>query len=173
MNALLSDPQSWVQSLSGGAQKKVGFNVLDWVNRATGGQAPPPGSDKQETSPKDFMSYLKNGVQLAKLANFLSPGSARGANENPQSQSGQLENIGKFLGFAKNIAGLRDNQLFKADDLVNGKGYGNVLGTLLQLGMNAQQSFGKQGINAESLMQFAGSAARSGIFSNCLSCFKK
>lgn len=57
------------------------------------------------------MKYLQNGVQLAKLANFLSPGSGRNVNENPQTQGSQLENIGKFLGFAKNVAGLGDSQL--------------------------------------------------------------
>jgi len=119
------------------------------------------------------MGYLKNGVQLAKLANFLSPGSARNINENPQSQPSQLENIGKFLGFAKNIGGLGDSQLFKAEDLNQGKGYGSVLSTLLSLGLNAQQNFGKQGLNAESLMQIATTAARSGLFNNCLGCFKK
>jgi len=173
MSSLLGDTASWVSSLSGPAQKKVGFNVLDWVNRATGGQAPPPGIDKQETSPKDFMGYLKNGVQLAKLANFLSPGSARNINENPQSQPSQLENIGKFLGFAKNMGGLGDSQLFKAEDLNQGKGFGQVLTTLLSLGMNAQQNFGKQGLNTDSLMQIARAAASSGMFNNCLSCFKK
>jgi len=157
----------------GRLRKKVGFNVLDWVNRATGGQAPPPDNGKGETAPKDFMSYLKNGVQLAKLANFLSPGSARNINENPQSQPSQLANIGKFLGFAKNIGGLGDSQLFKAEDLNQGKGYGSVLSTLLSLGLNAQQNFGKQGLNAESLMQIATTAARSGLFNNCLGCFKK
>jgi len=159
--------------LSGPAQKKAGFNVLDWVNRATGGQNPPPGSEKQETSPKDFLGYLKNGVQLAKLANFLSPGSTRNINENPQSQSGQLENIGKFLNFAKNIGGLGDSQLFKAEDLNNGKGFTQVLTTLITLGISASQNFGKQGLNADSLMQFATQAARSGLFNNCLSCIKK
>lgn len=172
-SSLLGDTTAWVSSLSGNASKKVGFNVLDWVNRATGGQNPPPGTDKQETAPKDFMGYLKNGVQLAKLANFLSPGSARGINENPQSQPSQLENIGKFLGFAKNIGGLGDSQLFKADDLNQGKGYTQVLSTLLQLGMNAPQQFGKQGLNADTLIQLATRAAGSGLFNNCLGCFKK
>jgi len=173
MSSLLGDTSSWVSSLSGGAQKKVGFNVLDWVNRATGGQNPPPGQDKQETAPKDFMGYLKNGVQLARLANFLSPGSARGINENPQSQPSQLENTRKFLGFAKNIGGLGDSQLFKAEDLNQGKGFPNVLSTLLQLGMNAQQNFGKQGLNADTVMQIARTAAGSGLFNNCMGCFKK
>jgi len=173
MASLLGDTTAWVSSLSGPASKKVNFNVLDWVNRATGGQAPPPGAEKQETAPKDFLGYLKNGVQLARLANFLSPGSARGINENPQSQTSQLENIGKFLGFAKNIGGLGDSQLFKPEDLVQGKGYTNVLSTLLSLGMNAQQNFGKQGLSADTIMQIASSAARSGVFNNLLSCFKK
>jgi len=173
MSSLLGDTASWVSSLSGPAQKKVGFNVLDWVNRATGGQQPPPDNGKGETAPKDFMNYLKNGVQLAKLANFLSPGSARNINENPQSQPSQLENIGKFLGFAKNIGGLGDSQLFKADDLNQGKGFGSVLSTLLSLGVNAQQNFGKQGLNAQSIMALATSAAGSGLFNNCLGCFKK
>jgi len=173
MSSLLGDTSSWVSALSGGAQKKVGFNVLDWVNRATGGQNPPPGQEKQETGPKDFMGYLKNGVQLAKLANFLSPGSARNINENPQSQPSQLENIGKFLGFAKNVGGLGDSQLFKAEDLNQGKGFTSVMSTLLQLGLNSQQNFGKQGLNADSLMQMASMAASSGLFNNCLGCFKK
>jgi len=172
-SSLLGDTASWVTNLSGNAQKKVGFNVLDWVNRATGGQQPPPGNEKGETAPRDFMNYLKNGVQLAKLANFLSPGAARNVNENPQSQSSQLENIGKFLGFAKIMGGLGDSQLFKAEDLNQGKGFGNVLSTLINLGVNAPQNFGKQGLDANTLMQIATSAASSGLFNSCLGFCKK
>jgi hypothetical protein len=170
---LLQDPSSWVSALGGGAQKKVGFNVLDWVNKATGGQTPVPGAAKQETSPTDFMSYLKNGVQLCKLANFLQPGAIHDVNEQATTKESQFGNVGKFLNFAKNMAGVGGGSLFKGEDLVNGKtsAFPQVLSTLLSLGTNAQQNFGKNGLDVNTLIQFATSGAGRGILSSlCGSC---
>jgi len=170
---LLQDPSSWVSALSGGAQKKVGFNVLDWVNKATGGQTPVPGDrQKQETSPTDFLGYLKNGVQLCKLANVLQPGAIHDVNEQAHTKESQMGNVGKFLNFAKNMAGIGGNNLFKGEDLVNQKSsaFPQVLSTLLSLGTNAQQNFGKNGLDVNTLLQFATSSAGRGIFQRICGC---
>uniref|UniRef100_A0A915J8I6 Calponin-homology (CH) domain-containing protein n=1 Tax=Romanomermis culicivorax TaxID=13658 RepID=A0A915J8I6_ROMCU len=176
-NELLQNPSAWLSTLSGSAQNKIGFNVLDWVNKSTGGQNPPPGANKQETSPNDFVGYLKNGVQLCKLANFLQPGAIGGINEQAQTPEASSSNINKFLGFAKNIAGIGGGNLFQPSDLSSPKGVPAILGTLLNLGTNAGQNFGKSGLNVNTLLSLA-AASQGGaggivsqIFGRC--CGKK
>lgn len=165
---LLQDPSSWLQALNKNTQSKVAYQVLDWVNKASGGQKPPPGAKKQSTAPKDFLSFLKDGVKLGKLANFLQPGAVNNVNEKPYDEEGQYQNVSKFVDFAKRVPGIGDGGAFRAEDLVSGKGFPQVLGTLLNLGLQSGQNFGKSGLNVNTLLQLALSSGAAGsIFSRC------
>lgn len=106
--------------------------MLDWTNKTLGKEEAPPGNqDKQETSAKDFMAYLKDGQVLGKLANMLAPGSIETVNEEDvsvfvcrfnawlclQDKDKQTENIKNFLNFAKEKYGVGAAEKVKAEDV--------------------------------------------------------
>lgn len=154
----LDNPTDWIGSLGKGAQKKVAYAGLDWANKLVGKEEPVPGHQKQETSQKDFMSHLKDGAVLAQLANKLQPGSVETVHEKPTEPEKQLSNVNGFLNFAKEKVGMGEKELFKADDLMAGKGFPQVLGTLVGLGTKSQDKFGVGGLSTDTLLQLATSA---------------
>jgi hypothetical protein len=79
--------QGFIESIAKPQAKKVAYQVLDWVKKLTGKtDTPVPGNaNKQETSSKDFMHYLKDGTVLVKLANVLQPNSIETVHESNAS----------------------------------------------------------------------------------------
>jgi len=149
--------QGFIESIAKPQAKKVAYQVLDWVNKLTGKtDAPVPGNaDKQETSSKDFMQYLKDGALLAKLANVLQPNSVKTVHESTEKDK-QMENIKNFLNFVKEKAGLGVADTVKAEDVQAGKtsAFGGLLATLVALGGKATESFGgAQGLDLDGLLK--------------------
>lgn len=170
---LLQNPGAWLSALKPAIQEKVAYQALDWVNKASGGGPKPvPGAKKQSTSQKDFLSFMKDGVKLGKLANFLQPGAVEPLNVKPYDEEGQYQNVSKFVHFAKQVAGIGQEGAFRAEDLIGQKkgAFQQVLGTLLQLGLQSGQQFGKSGLDANKLLQLAISSGAAGsIFTRCCS----
>jgi len=159
----------WIQTLGKGALGKVGYLVLEWICKQVGiPSGSIPGSGKKDVSPKSFMNFLKDGVTLAKFANIMKPGSIANIFERPADKSQETANLSGFLDFAKNFAGVGESDLFKAEEANKGKGFPNVLNTLINVGANSSQNLGKEGLNMEQLTSTALQSAGKGFLSDLL-----
>lgn len=95
---------------------QVNYHILNW----TQGQAVPdetkrqllPGKNEAVTR-NQFLHFLRDGTILANLANKLSPGSVEVVHENDaaKEKANQITNIQGFINFAKEKAGLSDEQV--------------------------------------------------------------
>ncbi|VDK43024.1 unnamed protein product [Anisakis simplex] len=174
------DPVGWIGSLFPAAAHKVNYQVLDWVQ-----QLAVEDEDKRKTLPgkndavtkNQFLGFLRDGTVLAKLANRLQPGAIETVHEgeDAKDKAKQASNINAFISFAKEKAGLTDDQVFSIEDLHSkGKaGYQSVFNTLMQLGMNAQEKFEQKGVDTDQLMQVASQTVQTNIVQNILNFFRR
>jgi hypothetical protein len=150
--------QAFVDSISKSTTKRVAYQTLDWANKLIGNNnAQIPGAEKQATTPKDFMGYVKDGVMLAKLANVLSPGSVETVHESQEKEK-QTANISGFLNFIKDKAGIPLADTVKAEDVQAGKtsAFSGILGSLVTLGGQAVEKFSAgQGLDLDSFVKLA------------------
>lgn len=119
------------------------------------------------------MSTLKNGALLCQLGNVLQPGAIGNIFAGNCGKDKEATNIGNFLNFAKNAAGVGESNLFKVEDLQQGKNFPQVLNTLVSVAGNAKEKFGKDGLSADNLASVAAQAAGTGMMSNLFGKFFK
>ncbi|VDK40395.1 unnamed protein product [Gongylonema pulchrum] len=110
------DPIGWINSLIPGAAHKANYKLLDWAQ-----QLAVEDGDKRQTLPgkndavtkSQFLSFLRDGTLLAKLANRLQPGSVETVHEGEaaKEKANQTSNINAFINFAKEKAGLSEEQV--------------------------------------------------------------
>ncbi|MBN3318129.1 CNN1 protein, partial [Atractosteus spatula] len=79
----------------------------------------------------NFMESLKEGVILCELINKLQPGSVKKINNSPQNWH-QLENIGNFIKAITDY-GVKQHDIFEANDLFENFNYTQVQSTLIAL----------------------------------------
>uniref|UniRef100_A0A8C5QHB9 Calponin n=1 Tax=Leptobrachium leishanense TaxID=445787 RepID=A0A8C5QHB9_9ANUR len=94
-----------------------------------------------------FMEALKDGVILCELINKLQPGSVRKINESTQNWH-QLENIGNFVK-AITAYGVKQHDIFEANDLFENCNLTQVQSTLLALASVAQSKGAKVAIGVK------------------------
>ncbi|VDK89376.1 unnamed protein product [Onchocerca ochengi] len=109
------DPIGWVNSLIPGAVHKVNYRLLDWaqqlaIEEEDKRQALPGKSDS--VTKNQFLSFLRDGSLLAKLANRLQPGVVETVHEGDaaKDKANQTSNINGFINFVKEKAGLSEEQ---------------------------------------------------------------
>ncbi|VDP15448.1 unnamed protein product [Onchocerca flexuosa] len=110
------DPIGWVNSLIPGAVHKVNYRLLDWAQQLAIEE-----EDKRQTLPgkndavtkNQFLSFLRDGSLLAKLANRLQPGVVETVHEGDaaKDKANQTSNINGFINFVKEKAGLSEEQV--------------------------------------------------------------
>lgn len=174
------DPVGWVSSLFPAAVHKVNYKVLDWAQQLAieeeGKRQPLPGKNDAVTK-NQFLGFLRDGALLAKLANRFKPGAVETVHEGEalKDKGNQTSNISAFLTFAKESAGLTDDQLFTVADLQDkGKaGYQAVFNTVMQLGNKAQEKFEQKGIDTDQLVQVASQAVRTNLIQTILNFFRR
>lgn len=174
------DPVGWVGSLIPAAVHKVNYQVLVWAQELA-----VEDEDQRQTLPgkndavtkSQFLGFLRDGTLLAKLANRLQPGAVETVYEGDavKVKAHQTENINAFIAFAKDKAGLADDQVFSAADLQSkGKtGYEAVFRTLMQLGTNAQHKFEQKGIDTDQLVQMASQAVQTNLIQTIINFFRR
>lgn len=174
------DPIGWVDSLIPGAVHKVNYRLLDWAQQLAIEE-----EDKRQMLPgksdavtkKQFLTFLRDGSLLAKLANRLQPGAIETIHEGEaaKDKANQASNINAFINFAKEKGGLSEEQIFTAADLQEkGKaGYHAVFNTLMQLGLKAQRVFKQKGIDVEQLIQAASQVVPTNIIQTVLNFFRR
>uniref|UniRef100_A0A915Q6C8 Calponin-homology (CH) domain-containing protein n=1 Tax=Setaria digitata TaxID=48799 RepID=A0A915Q6C8_9BILA len=174
------DPVGWVNSLIPGAVHKVNYRLLDWaqqlaIEEVDKRQALPGKSDS--VTKNQFLSFLRDGSLLAKLANRLQPGSIETIHEGDaaKDKNNQASNINAFINFVKDKVGLSEEQLFTAADLQEkGKaGYQAVFNTLMQLALKAQGIFQQKGIDPEQLVQIASQVVPTNLIQTVLNFFRR
>uniref|UniRef100_A0A915AN87 Calponin-homology (CH) domain-containing protein n=2 Tax=Parascaris univalens TaxID=6257 RepID=A0A915AN87_PARUN len=174
------DPVGWVSSLFPAAVHKVNYQVLDWAQ-----QLAVEDEEQRQTLPgkndavtkSQFLCFLRDGTLLAKLANRLQPGAIEIVHEgdDAKDKTKQTSNINAFITFAKEKAGLADDQLFTLEDLQSkGKaGYQPVFNTIMQIGMKTQEKFEQKGIDTDHLVQVASQAVRTNLIQTILNFFRR
>lgn len=174
------DPVGWVSSLFPAAVHKVNYQVLDWAQ-----QLAVEDEEQRQTLPgkndavtkSQFLGFLRDGTLLAKLANRLQPGAIETVHEgeDAKDKTKQTSNINAFITFAKEKAGLADDQLFTLEDLQSkGKaGYQPVFNTIMQIGMKTQEKFEQKGIDTDHLVQVASQAVRTSLIQTILNFFRR
>ncbi|VDN04098.1 unnamed protein product [Thelazia callipaeda] len=173
------DPVGWVSSLIPGAGHKVNYQLLNWAQQLAVGDEKRqglPGKNNAVTK-KQFLSFLRDGTLLAKLANVLEPGTVETVYEGDAAKDkvNQESNIKAFISFAKDKAGLSDDQVFTVADLQDrGKtGYNAVFNTLMQLGLKTKTTFGQKGIEMEQLVQQASQVVQTNLIQTILGFFRR
>ncbi|EFO20584.2 hypothetical protein LOAG_07907 [Loa loa] len=174
------DPVAWVNSLIPGAVHKVNYRLLDWAQQLAIEE-----EDKRQMLPgrsdavtkNQFLSFLRDGSLLAKLANRLQPGTVETIHEGDaaKDKTNQTSNINAFINFVKEKAGLSEEQVFTAADLQEkGKaGYQAVFNTLMQLALKAQGIFEQKGIDVEQLVQTASQVVPTNLVQTILNFFRR
>ncbi|MCP9260358.1 hypothetical protein DINM_003718 [Dirofilaria immitis] len=195
------DPIGWVNSLIPGAVHKVNYRLLDWAQQLAIEE-----EDKRQILPgksdavtkNQFLSFLRDGSLLAKLANRLQPGTIETIHEGDaaKDKTNQTSNINAFINFVKEkLASLRSRrkqQLTEEEDGINeaiiftaadlqekGKaGYQAVFNTLMQLALKAQSILSKRlysssGIDIEQLIQAASQVVPTNLLQSILSFFRR
>ncbi|KAK6106027.1 hypothetical protein QQG55_22605 [Brugia pahangi] len=174
------DPIGWVNSLIPGAVHKVNYRLLDWAQQLAieeeGKRQTLPGKSDAVTK-NQFLSFLRDGSLLAKLANRLQPGTIETIHEGDaaKDKANQTSNINAFINFVKEKAGLSEEQVFTAADLQEkGKaGYQAVFNTLMQLALKAQGIFEQKGIDVEQLIQTASQVVPTNLVQTILNFFRR
>ncbi|VBB31567.1 unnamed protein product [Acanthocheilonema viteae] len=177
---LREDPIGWVNSLIPGAVHKVNYRLLDWAQQLAIEEEDKrqilPGKSDSVTK-NQFLSFLRDGSLLAKLANRLQPGTIETIHEGEaaKDKTNQTSNINAFINFAKEKAGLSEEQIFTAADLQEkGKaGYQAVFNTLMQLALKAQNIFEQKGIDVEQLIQAASQVVPRNLIQTVLNFFRR
>ncbi|VDK71395.1 unnamed protein product [Litomosoides sigmodontis] len=109
------DPIGWVNSLIPCAVHKVNYRLLDWAQQLAIEEEEKrqmlPGKSDSVTK-NQFLSFLRDGSLLAKLANRLQPGTIETIHEGEaaKDKTNQASNINAFINFAKEKAGLSEEQ---------------------------------------------------------------
>ncbi|VDM47388.1 unnamed protein product [Toxocara canis] len=163
------DPVGWVN-----------YQVLDWAQQLAvedaGKRQTLPGKNDAVTK-SQFIGFLRDGALLAKLANRLQPGAIETVHEgeDAKDKTKQTSNVNAFIAFAKDKAGLAEDQVFALEDLqCKGKaGYHSVFNTLMQLGMKAQEKFEQKGIDTDQLVQVASQAVQTSLIQTILNFFRR
>lgn len=150
----------WIKKLDGPVTRKIAFYVLEWITKSVGEkQNEVPGQTKNETKPKEFLNFLKDGKLLNQLANFLKPNSIPNSENEPKNKEEEKENLSQFLNFAKNFGGVKEENSFNPADVLKGKGFPNLLATLLNLGGNSFDKFGKEGLSFDNIAKLLAEGA--------------
>uniref|UniRef100_A0A915IVI7 Transgelin n=1 Tax=Romanomermis culicivorax TaxID=13658 RepID=A0A915IVI7_ROMCU len=110
--------------------------ILMWINRTSDQNLNTNGEMN------DFVSTLKDGVALCKLANALKPGAIRKINETSMAFK-QMENINNFLAFCEQDAQISKTEVFATVDLYEAQDPNSVIMCLSALARKAEK-FGKQ-----------------------------
>lgn len=110
--------------------------LRDWIESLTG-----------KNIGNKFMESLKDGVILCELINKLQPGSVRKINESTQNWH-QLENIGNFIK-AITAYGVKQHDIFEANDLFENTNLTQVQSTLLALANMAKSKGAKVNIGVK------------------------
>uniref|UniRef100_A0A0R3RU62 Calponin-homology (CH) domain-containing protein n=1 Tax=Elaeophora elaphi TaxID=1147741 RepID=A0A0R3RU62_9BILA len=158
----------------------VNYRLLDWAQQLAIEE-----EDKRQVLPgksdavtkNQFLSFLRDGSLLAKLANRLQPGTIETIHEGEaaKDKTNQASNINAFINFAKEKAGLSEEQIFTTADLQEkGKaGYQAVFNTLMQLALKAQSIFEQKGIDVEQLIQAASQVVPTNLLQTILNFFRR
>lgn len=95
---------------------QVNYRLLDWAQQLAIEE-----EDKRQILPgksdavtkNQFLSFLRDGSLLAKLANRLQPGTIETIHEGnaAKDKANQASNINAFINFAKEKAGLSEEQV--------------------------------------------------------------
>ncbi|KAI1721851.1 calponin homology (CH) domain-containing protein [Ditylenchus destructor] len=173
------DPFGWIQQQSKTAKHKVNYELLQWAqNQAVSDEAkrqPLPGKTDKVTS-SQFLSSLRDGVILANLANTFAAGSVETVHEGEDvkaNKENQVSNLQGFINFAKEKAGLAEEQVFTVADLQDkGKaGYEAVFNTLFQIAMKAQDKFNQAGIDVDRIAEEASNLVDPNILQKVIAFF--
>nr|CAD2192518.1 unnamed protein product [Meloidogyne enterolobii] len=125
------------QKVHGKFDSQFAQQIFGWISSVTGETLPSNGDINE------FISTLKDGVLLCKLANTLSPNSIKKVNASTLAFK-QMENISFFLSFVGNYVG--KNELFQTVDLYEGQDPNSVLVCLAALARKSEKVFGKPGL---------------------------
>ncbi|TKR94841.1 hypothetical protein L596_009076 [Steinernema carpocapsae] len=174
------DPVGWVNSLIAPAVHKVNHEVLSWAQQLAvedeEKRQPLPGKNGFVTK-NQFLSFLRDGSILAQLANKLQVGAVETVHEGEAAQvkENQSANIEGFVNFAKEKAGLADDQVFSAEDLLEkGKAaYPAVFGALVRLGMASQEKFEQKGLDVDAIAEMASQVVKTSIIQTILNFFRR
>ncbi|KAK0422274.1 hypothetical protein QR680_007480 [Steinernema hermaphroditum] len=174
------DPVGWVGSLIAPAVHKVNHEVLSWAQQLAVDEEekrkPLPGKNGAVTK-NQFLGFLRDGTLLAQLANKFQAGAVETVHEGDaaQQKENQQANIEGFLSFAKEKAGLTDEQVFSAEDLLDkGKAaYPAVFGTLARLGLVSQEKFEQKGLDIDAIAEMASQVVKTSIIQTILNFFRR
>uniref|UniRef100_A0A915E7T1 Elongation of very long chain fatty acids protein n=1 Tax=Ditylenchus dipsaci TaxID=166011 RepID=A0A915E7T1_9BILA len=151
----------WIHQQNPEAAQTANLHILKWLNtfyKESIDKVP----ENRLVPAAAFLDALSDGVLLARLANGLSPGCVECIyiKNVHKKQVYKDANIEGFIDFAKNVAKLADGCVFLAEDLQNKylDSYKAVFYTLYKLGIQAQQKFGKPGLNLELIAKDASTA---------------
>lgn len=167
----------WVGQQIPNAIHKFNFYVLRWAVELAYPAVEGASEEEQAQKPKlpateevtksQFLNYLKDGQLLARLANRLQPGAVAEPKEGAEhkgTKEDSKHNLDAFIQFAKDKAGLPEQQVFQAEDLLEkGKaGFSQVLNTLFQLTHVAKEKFDQPGLDLDAVItEIAGIAPKS------------
>jgi len=112
--------------------------LIAWINRVSGQSLDTNGEMT------NFVSTLKDGTALCKLANALQPGSIKKINETSMAFK-QMENINNFLNFCQESAGVPKEEIFATVDLYEAQDPNSVIMCLAALARKADK-FNKEAI---------------------------
>uniref|UniRef100_A0AC35TRH6 Calponin-homology (CH) domain-containing protein n=1 Tax=Rhabditophanes sp. KR3021 TaxID=114890 RepID=A0AC35TRH6_9BILA len=116
---------------------ELATQILSWIKDCSGEDFDVDGSID------NFVSVLKNGVVLCRLANSLVEGSIKKVNASAMAFK-QMENISFFLTFAEKY--VSKTELFQTIDLYEGQDPNSVLVLLGSLARKSQKLFNKNGL---------------------------
>jgi len=143
------NPEGWLDQVlkSNASLNKVNYLILKWIQETVeedeSKRKPLPGKPNS-VEPKQFVSWLTDGVVLAQLANKLQPGSVESVHEGEAAadKANQTSNLQSFIDF-KQKEGIAPEQTVSVEEL-QGKwktAYQSLFKTLYYTTTQAQQKF--------------------------------